>query len=145
MFSLSPGGYHEIREDEERRIGEMLRKYRAGETVKKGTYWNFSNGQRVSVDREGVLTGDGAFYKMSPAGVLVLGPILGLVYAVFLPFIGIAMLVKLVGEKIIVGLLSLVASTFSFKWRPLEAYLAGKKRSKNNGKKEEKKTGTGGA
>jgi hypothetical protein len=114
----------------------MLRKYRGGEEVQRGTYWNFANGQRVNMTGVGVLPGDdGATYrKFSPLGLLVLGPIMGLVYAAFLPFIGIAMLLKLVAEKLIAGVLGMTGSSVSFRWRPREAYLSGKKKGRAKGK-----------
>ncbi|HEX8948565.1 MAG TPA: hypothetical protein VF790_06360 [Dissulfurispiraceae bacterium] len=67
-------------------------------------------------------------------GTLVVAPILGLIYAIFLPFIGIAMLVQMVGVKLLGGLAHNASKGLSFGWRPVEAYLTGKK-----GKKSEKK------
>jgi hypothetical protein len=64
-----------------------------------------------------------------------LAPFIGLAYAVFLPFIGIAMMAKLVGQKVFGGLLKTTARSASFGWRPKEAYLSGKK---NKSKDEEK-------
>jgi len=117
----------------------MLRKYRGGEEVGRGTYWNFANGQRVNMGGAGILPGDfGSTYrKFSPLGILVLGPILGLVYATFLPFIGIAMLLKLIAEKVLGGVLEMAGSSVSFRWRPREAYLSGKKRTKGQKKENE--------
>ncbi|MEW6108299.1 MAG: hypothetical protein AB1632_03885, partial [Nitrospirota bacterium] len=51
----------------------------------------------------------------------------------FLPFIGIAMLIKVVVQKVAGGAFSTARSTASFGWRPSEAYLAGKKK-KEKGK-----------
>jgi len=122
-----------------RKGAKMLRKYKGGEEVGRGTYWNFANGHRVNVaDPAGVLPGDfGTTYrKFSPVGILVLGPTLGLVYATFLPFIGIAMLLKLIAEKLISGVLEMAGSSVSFRWRPREAYLSGKKKA--GGPKKEK-------
>jgi hypothetical protein len=55
-------------------------------------------------------------------------------YAAFLPFIGIAMLVKLVGQKAGGGVMEMVHGSASFGFRPSESYLSGKKKS---GKKDE--------
>ena len=66
--------------------------------------------------------------------VLASAPILGLIYAVFLPFIGIAMFVKILGSKLLGIAVEPVTEGASFGWRPVEAYLTGKK-----GKKSEKK------
>jgi hypothetical protein len=52
--------------------------------------------------------------------------VLGLVYAIFLPFIGIAMTIALLARKAAEG----GAHAASFSWRPVEAYLAGRKSRK---------------
>ena len=73
----------------------------AGSRVGKGTYWNFSNGERVDIGSEGILPGTGGavYYRMPATGIVMLGPILGLLYAAFLPFIGIAMVMQLLLTK----------------------------------------------
>ena len=66
--------------------------------------------------------------KISNAVVVVACPIIGLLYAVLFPFIGIAVLVKLVVQKTLVP--STIPVYASFGWRPSESYLAGKKKNK---------------
>lgn len=120
----------------------MLRNH-GGDRVGKGTYWNLTNGERVDIMDEGVLPGSTkkAFYRMPAAAIIVTAPVLGLLYAAFLPFIGIAMLVKLVAQKIGGGAMDAVMGTAHFGWRPSESYLAGKrKRAK---KDEDSKTDDG--
>ncbi len=100
-----------------------------GETAVAGDYWNFRNGERVHLSARGVLpegTGE-TYYMVSPAAVLVAGPLLGLLYAVFLPFIGIAMLLALAFRKFFGGLLESVHRGATFSWKPSEAYLVGKR------------------
>jgi hypothetical protein len=111
-------------------------KHNGGERVGKGTYWNLGNGERVDIQDEGILPGNGkkTYYRMPAAAVVVAAPVLGLLYAAFLPFIGIAMLVKLVGQKIGGGVMETVQGSASFAWRPGESYLSGRKRKE---KKEE--------
>lgn len=106
-----------------------------GTEVGKGNYWNFSTGERVHLSEGGVLPGDGnvSYYKVSPAALLVAAPVLGLAYAVFLPFIGIAVLAAAIGGKVFGGAAAGLWKGAAFSWKPSEAYLAGKK------KKEEKK------
>jgi hypothetical protein len=113
----------------------MLR-HSGGEMVGKGTYWNLGNGERIDIAAEGTLPGGGDrhFYKMPAAAVIVAAPVLGLMYAAFLPFIGIAMLVKLVAQKIGGGVMETVQGSASFGWRPSESYLSGRK---NRAKKDE--------
>jgi hypothetical protein len=66
-------------------------------------------------------------------------PVIGLVFAVFLPFIGIAMTLNLIGKKLVEGVASAAAGSVSFGWRPIEAYLAGRKAKKAaRAKKDEK-------
>ena len=115
-----------------------------GHTVKAGTYWNLANGSRVQMEQEGVLPGDASSrYIKAPAAVMLMAaPVIGLVFAVFLPFIGIAMTLKLIGQKLAEGVASAAAGSVSFGWRPIEAYLAGRKqRKEERAKKREKGTG----
>jgi len=105
-------------------------KHNGGDRVGKGTYWNLTNGERIDIRDEGILPGEAkkAYYRMPAAAIIVAGPVLGLVYALFLPFIGIAMLVKLVGQKAGAGVMEMVHGSASFGWRPSESYLTGKKK-----------------
>jgi len=127
----------------------MIRvRHRGGEEVGKGNYWNFSTGERVSLDKEGVLPGNAGtiYYKANPALILVAGPVLGLIYAAFLPFIGIAMVMRLAFSKLFSERGEGLSSVATFNWRPTEAYLAGrrhtKKRQEKTGRsKDEKVTG----
>ena len=105
---------------------------KGGHRAAAGTYWNVKNGSRVDMKQEGALPGDATtrYIKAPAAAVLAAGPVLGLIFAVFLPFIGIAMTVALIGRKLAQGLAGAAAGTVSFGWRPVEAYLAGRKRKK---------------
>jgi hypothetical protein len=114
--------------------------YKAGTRVGKGTYWDLANGQRIDVEQDAILSGaESATYFRIPTGVmLIAGPVIGLFYVISLPFIAIATVATLAAGKVVNGLLSLVGTSLSFEWRPLEAYLAGKKKSKKESKKESK-------
>ena len=105
-------------------------KHNGGDRVGKGTYWNLTNGERIDVRDEGILPGDvkKAYYRMPAAAIIVAGPVLGLMYAAFLPFIGIAMVVKLVAQKAGAGVKEMAHGGASFGWRPSESYLTGKKK-----------------
>lgn len=116
--------------------------YRGGEKVRKGTYWNFSTGKRIRVVGEETLPADGAtYYKISPVGLLVFGPLAGLLYAAFLPFIGIGMMVKMLGQKSFGKVAEAVGRGISFGWRPGEAYLGGKKKERKERSKRIKTDG----
>jgi hypothetical protein len=133
-------GYSIIKNRENRKGVRAMLKYKGSQKVKKGTYWDFTSGERVDITGEGVLPGNRktTYFRLPATGIIVLGPILGLLYAAFLPFIGIAMLIKIVFQKIAGGVLSSARSMASFGWRPSESYLAGKKR---NGSASDEKTG----
>jgi hypothetical protein len=106
--------------------------YKTGHRVGKGTYWDLANGQRVDVEQEAILPGEtSSTYYRIPAGIMLLaGPVIGLLYVLCLPFIGIATIASLATGRIVSGLLSLIGKSLSFGWRPREAYLSGKKKSK---------------
>jgi len=112
-----------------------------GHTVQAGTYWNLTNGNRVQMEQDGVLPGSGTtrYIKAPVAVMLMAAPVIGLVFAVFLPFIGIVMTLNLVGKKLVQGVESAAAGSMSFGWRPIEAYLAGRKARKAARAKKEKK------
>lgn len=114
---------------------------RSGETVGKGNYWNFATGDRVHMDVKGVLPGrpGDTYYKAPPAVILAVGPVLGLIYAVFLPFIGIAMLLKIAARKVFGGAVETAWKGATFSWKPSEAYLAGKKAKKGEERTEDEK------
>lgn len=110
--------------------------YKSGNRVGKGTYWDLANGHRVDVKEESILNGGAsATYLRMPAGMMLLaGPIIGLLYVISLPFIGIATFLGVLTGKVVNGMLSLIGKSLSFGWRPKEAYLSGKKKSKKDAK-----------
>ena len=111
-------------------------KYKGGQKVGKGTYWNFSNGTRVDISDEGILPGNGsATYTRFPPGIVLLaGPVIGLIYVIALPFMAVGTVLALVGKKVLSVLFNVLGNLVSFGWRPSEAHLTGKKK----GKKKEK-------
>lgn len=66
--------------------------------------------------------------RMPPGISLILGPIVGFVYVVFLPFIGVVMAVVLTLRKMGTWLFNLIRTVAIFGWRPLESYLIGRKK-----------------
>ena len=107
-------------------------KFIGGERAGKGTYWNFENGARVDISTEGILPGDpkAVFYRMPAVAIIVIAPVLGLLYAGFLPFIGIAMMTKLLLNKAGGGVFDAIQTSASFAWRPSESYLTGMRKMK---------------
>jgi len=111
--------------------------YKGGNTVGKGTYWDLASGRRIDVVGEDVLAGNGTatYVRMSSAVMLVSGPVIGLLYVILMPFIGTAAVVTLAARKVLEGPYHLIAKSISFGWQPRNAYLAGKKNKKEEGKK----------
>jgi hypothetical protein len=106
---------------------------KGGHKVKAGTYWNMVNGSRTDLAEEGILPGghDTLYVKAPSITVLAAGPVLGLLFAVFLPFIGIAMAAVLLIRKLGEGLRNAAIASVAFGWKPIEAYLAGRKQKKD--------------
>jgi hypothetical protein len=70
-------------------------KHKGGDTVKAGFYWNTREWEATIVPHEsGPLPGDETvtFYRTPWPALLVLAPVMGGLFAMFLPFIGLAML-----------------------------------------------------
>ncbi|HAM52239.1 MAG TPA: hypothetical protein DCP92_16675 [Nitrospiraceae bacterium] len=103
-----------------------MMRYKAGDRVSKGSYWDFKSGSRVDLAEEGILPGDerSKYVKCSPILVLLFGPIAGLVYVIALPFIVLGTILTLAGRRLVNSMASIV----SFGWRPREAHLGGKKK-----------------
>ena len=80
-----------------------MARYNSGEAVKAGFYWNRANwGAEVVPAGGGTLPGEpGTRYARVPWPLLlVIAPIMGGAFAMFLPFIGAAMLVKVVAARV---------------------------------------------
>lgn len=112
----------------------------AGTTVKGGFYFNRDKLDLVAVSgREGTLPGqDGhRFIRIPALAMLLLAPLLGGLFVVFLPLIGFALVLQQLGRlclsatrRAVRGVLSIITPT----WRPGEAYFAGKEGEKRQAK-----------
>ncbi len=109
---------------------------KGGHMVSKGTYWDLRKGHRIDIADEGMLPGnETSTYLRMPVGVmLLLGPIIGLLYAILMPIIGIVTVATFAVSKVLGGLYNLAAKSISFGWRPKNAYLSGKKKKKQDTK-----------
>jgi hypothetical protein len=114
----------------------MKIRFHSGEFVAKGSYWNISTGELIRCETDGTrLAGKGETYlRAHPALILLAGPPLGLLYAMFLPLIGVLMVLKVLGSKLLAPVGHALASEAGFRWRPSEAYLSGKKKAGKNKK-----------
>jgi hypothetical protein len=105
-----------------------------GTAAKSGFYWNLGKWEMTMVPKQGgPLPGDTGdkYLKVPVLALLVLAPLMGAAYAMFLPFIGFAMLFGFLGKKAYAATrfgVSDVAATMGPSWRPGEAYLAGNKK-----------------
>jgi len=61
---------------------------------------------------------------------VLLGPIGGLLYIIVLPIMSIVAVIAILGTKALSGISSAVSNLVSFGWRPAEANLTGKKKTK---------------
>jgi len=110
----------------------------AGTLVKGGFYFNRDKLDLIAVSgKEGLLPGaDGQRYLRVPVlAVLLLAPVLGGLFVMFMPFIGFALVFQHLGRLMLSGarragrgFLFVVTPT----WRPGEAYFAGKEGEKKD-------------
>ncbi|HLB29061.1 MAG TPA: hypothetical protein VJM69_02890 [Dehalococcoidia bacterium] len=79
----------------------MLRRYRSGQPVEGGVYWNLRTGECSTIDgKEGFLpSGEGEYVRAHPAVVFLLGPWLGLAYIIFLPLAVPALVLSLLARQ----------------------------------------------
>ena len=77
--------------------------YTGTQEVEPGLYVNTGSFRVTSVERRGALPGAGTeHYRRVPMLVmLLLAPLLGLAFVIFLPFIGFAVMLRLLGEKLL--------------------------------------------
>ncbi len=120
-----------------------MTKHIGGNAVKAGFYWNLRKWEMVTLSGiGGTLPGsaDDRYLKVPIIAFLFIAPVMGGLYAFFLPFIGFAMVFAFLGRKLGAAgraAVARVGGLVSPDWAPGEAYLAGK-RGKKNGKAPEK-------
>lgn len=115
-----------------------MKAYRAGEVAKPGLYLNPRQLSFRSVDEEGALPGKGdeSYRRVPVLLLLVMGPLLGLAYAVFLPFIGFAVVAWLLGTKTVHlarGTARTAVRVLRPGWEPSMAFLSRSKPSASEG------------
>jgi hypothetical protein len=130
--------------------------YRGGIYAEKGLYWDPMDGQRVRMRSDGVLPGDESkvYVRISTGGLLLVAPLFGMMYVLFLPLFGIGVFIVSWLVIIINALAKLAMSGLqrgsrvasrgaSFGWYPEKAHLTGsvKKAGKGGKKKRDKSVG----
>lgn len=81
-----------------------MTRYHGKQVVKGGFYWNPKKWEVAVIEGEnGVLPGkpEARFVRVPALPVILLGPVMGLVYVIFLPFIGFAMVLGLAFAKLL--------------------------------------------
>lgn len=81
-----------------------MTRYHGKDTVKGGLYWNPTRWQILTIAEEGgMLPGEAEtrYVRVPALMMLVLGPIMGGLYVMFLPFIGFAMVLGVAGAKLL--------------------------------------------
>lgn len=112
-----------------------MRRYRGNEKVEPGIYFNLREIAFRTFEEDGTLPGtaEDTWWSVPTLVLLVVAPLVGLVYAMFLPFIGFAMLGAIVIRKI-GGYLGVSAEAFRRvlrpAWQPARAFLG--RRGKKN-------------
>jgi hypothetical protein len=64
---------------------------------------------------------------------ILMGPVIGLLYVVLMPFLAIVTVVALLGGKALGVLFGMAGKSVSFGWRPEASYLSGKGKEKEKG------------
>ncbi len=74
----------------------------AGETAKAGFYFNLRTWELDLHKQDGALPGDGndRYTRVPTVALLVLGPALGFLFVIFLPFIGFALFAREIGHRV---------------------------------------------
>lgn len=111
-----------------------MKRYHTEETVPAGLYFNLRELAFTSMDEAGRLPGaTGAeFRKVPAAALLIVGPVLGAAYVMFLPVIGFAMLAWVAGGKglEVAGHAARAAvRVLEPTWEPTMAFLSRRKRA----------------
>lgn len=121
--------------------------YRAGIRVEQGSYWNPDDGAYITFTEPGcVLPGDGrtTYIKMTSLRSLVIAPLFGMMYVLFLPLFGVAAFVVTALARLLCAAGSLTSSSLRIcgvlasistrmNWRPSQAYLSGVRKNKRSG------------
>ncbi len=106
-----------------------MKHYKGTEKVAPGLYFNLRQLSFKSIDDEGPLPGrtEDIYRRVPTLALLVVGPLLGFVYVIFLPFIGFAMVAWLLGVKssqVAAGAARAAVRVLRPGWEPSMAFLS---------------------
>lgn len=80
-----------------------MKQYTGGQWTKEGTYWSLKTGEFVAIPSNGgLLPGEGErrYVRTPMALVIVAGPMMGLLYLIFLPLLGIVGLASFLSQRL---------------------------------------------
>jgi hypothetical protein len=130
-----PAPFDYIKSEIKKKGVKIMKRYSGNQVVKKGIYLSLKRRDFVTIESESDLlpgASDERYVKIPPVAMIVLGPIMGLMYVIFLPFISFAMVLGVMAHKAFLGLRfvgrSLVRET-TLHWIPGVAYLIWRGRS----------------
>ena len=123
--------------------------YQSGSAVRSGYYFNAARWHVEPIAEDGgkLPEAPGSWMKVPTAAALLLVPILGATFLMFLPLVGFVMLFRAIGEKflsVFQASATDLAATMSPGWQPGEAHFTGK-RAENAGVEEKGPTTRGDA
>ncbi len=84
-----------------------MKRYHGNETVKPGFYWNPAKWEVTTIEKKDAALPGGEeinYHRVPLLLVLMLGPILGAAYVIFLPLIGFGLFFGFVGKKAVAHL-----------------------------------------
>jgi hypothetical protein len=121
-----------------------MARHHGGDKVNAGFYLNVATWEVTTLSgKGGTLPGgkDAHFLRVPTIGALMFAPLMGAVYAIFLPFIGIALVAQYATKKAAAGVRNVTESvmgTMTPAWRPGEAHFTGTPEEKDKAKEGER-------
>lgn len=111
-----------------------MKTYTANQNVESGLYLNLKKFSITSLEADGPLPGtaDDIYRRVPMLLMLAVAPLLGLVFVIFLPLIGFAMVAHLLGTKAVQFAQDVVGETARVRrpgWVPALAYFSRSKRA----------------
>lgn len=128
--------------------------YAGGEKVPKGSYWNFSTGERVRISSEGILPGESSqsYCKAPPMVIFSIGAVVAFMLLYVFPkylvqfyepytetlvrayiVLDFVLIGGILACMTVIGLQDILGGelrTATFDWRPARAYFAGRRQKK---------------
>ncbi len=96
-------GWRPVSNSNGRRSTKMLARLEGGKVATGGIYWSVKDGEFVTVPKEGGILEKGtgrSYIKVPLPIVLIVGPIMGLAFAFFLPLSGVLALLSVARQKL---------------------------------------------